>query len=77
MEAGELLKYVAAMKNSGRDRQMVLCGGAKHGFSDPNAAQYGMKEFEYNEAADRRSWRHVDLFLKELFQIAGPNRDNS
>jgi dienelactone hydrolase len=76
MEAGELMKSVAAMKNSGRDRQMVMYGGAKHGFSDPNAAQYGMKEFEYNEAADRRSWRHVDLFLKELFQIADPKIGN-
>jgi dienelactone hydrolase len=74
MEAGELMKYVAAMKNPGRDWQMVLYGGAKHGFSDPNAAQYGMKElygmkeFEYNEAADRRSWKQVEFFLLELFQ---------
>ncbi len=49
------------------DWQMVLFGGAKHGFSDPNAAQYSMKEFDYNEAADRQSWKQVALFLKELF----------
>jgi dienelactone hydrolase len=68
LDPGELTEYIGAMDKSGLDWQMVLFGGAKHGFTDPNAAQYGMKEFEYNQAADRRSWKQVELFLTGLFQ---------
>ena len=75
-ETGQIANYIAEMEQSGLDWQMVLYGGAKHGFSDPNAAQYGSKEYEYNEAADRRSWKQVELFLSELFQIADPKIDN-
>jgi dienelactone hydrolase len=56
LDPGELTDYIGAMDKSGLDWQMVLFGGAKQGFSDPNAAQYKMKEFAYNQAADRRSW---------------------
>jgi len=66
-DENDLTNYVAAMGSVGSDWQMVLYGGAKHGFSDPNAAKYGMKEFEYNQTADRLSWKQVELFLSELF----------
>lgn len=68
LDPDELTKYIGAMNKFGLNWQMVLLGGAKHGFADPNAAQYGMKKFEYNQAADRRSWKQVELFLSELFQ---------
>lgn len=68
IDPNKLSDYIGAMNKSELDWQMVLYGGAKHGFSDPNAAQYGMKEFEYNQAADRRSWKQVEFFLSELFQ---------
>jgi len=70
VDRDSLKNYVAAMESAGREWQMILYGGAKHGFSDPDAAQYKMKEFEYNEAADRRSWRQVGYFLEEIFQIS-------
>lgn len=73
VDAGQLSKYIETMNTmnkSGIDWQMVLYGGAKHGFSDPNALLYNMKEFEYNEAADRRSWRQVGFFLKEVLQAS-------
>jgi dienelactone hydrolase len=76
IDPNTLSDYIGVMNKSGLDWQMVLFGGAKHGFSDPNSAEYKMKEFAYNEAAARRSWRHVDLFLKELFQIGDPKIDN-
>jgi len=75
LDPNELTDYIGAMDKSGLDWQMVLFGGAKQGFSDPNAAQYKMKEFAYNQAADRRSWKQVELFLSELFQIADPKID--
>ena len=67
VDADDLKDYLAAMGDAGSDWQMILYGGAKHGFSDPGAARYGMKEFEYNETADRLSWKQVGLFLSELF----------
>jgi dienelactone hydrolase len=67
IDADNLKSYIAAMGGADGDWQMILYAGAKHGFSDPNAAQYNMKEFEYNETADQRSWKQVELFLAELF----------
>ena len=67
VDADKLKTYVETMGSAGSDWQMILYGGAKHGFSDPNSAQYKMKEFEYNETADRQSWKQVELFLSELF----------
>ena len=66
LDAVELTDYIEAMGKTGLDWQMVLFGGAKHGFTDANAADYGMKEFEYNETADRQSWSQVTLFLEDL-----------
>ena len=66
LDAVELTDYIEAMGKTGLDWQMVLFGGAKHGFTDANAADYGVKEFEYNETADRRSWSQVTLFLEDL-----------
>jgi dienelactone hydrolase len=65
--ADDLKNYVTAMEGANIDWQMILYGGARHGFSDPNAAKYKLKEFEYNETADRQSWKQVELFLSELF----------
>lgn len=67
LDAVELTDYIEAMEKTGLDWQMTLFGGAKHGFTDANAAEYGMKEFVYNEAANRQSWYQVAIFLKELF----------
>ena len=67
VDSGQISNYVEAMNKTDIDWQMMLFGGAKHGFSNPNAAQYSAQEFEYNETADRRSWRQVGFFLKELF----------
>jgi dienelactone hydrolase len=68
VDADKLKNYIAVMKNAGKDWQMNLYGGAKHGFTDPNAAQYNMAEFAYNQTADQRSWKQVESFLSELFQ---------
>ena len=43
--------------------------GAKHGFTNPNAGQYGMPQLAYNAEADRESWA-FDKFaaMQELAQ---------
>jgi dienelactone hydrolase len=40
---------------------------AMHGFTNPNAAKYGMKELEYNAAAAKDSWTNSLGFLKQIF----------
>jgi dienelactone hydrolase len=68
LDPGDLTDYISGMDKYGLNWRMVLFGGAKHGFSDPSAAQYKMEEFAYNETADRQSWNQVALFLKDMIQ---------
>jgi dienelactone hydrolase len=68
LDPGDLTDYISTMDKYGLNWRMVLFGGAKHGFSDPSAAQYKMEEFAYNETADRQSWNQVALFLKDMIQ---------
>jgi dienelactone hydrolase len=69
VEVADLSNYLADKAQSDRRNwQMVMYGGAKHGFSDPSADRYGLTAFEYNANADRQSWHQVDLFLKEVFR---------
>lgn len=59
--------FKSALENIGADWQMVTYGGAKHGFTNPQADQYGMDNLAYDERADRRSWALMRLFLDEVF----------
>jgi len=58
--------YLAAMEATDIDWQMVFYGGAKHGYTNPDADKYGLAPVSYNQRADRRSWQHMQLFLKEV-----------
>ena len=68
IDSGQISNYVEAMNKTDIDWQMILYGGAKHGFTDPDAAKYKMDEFAYDQTADHRSWKQVGLFLTGLFQ---------
>jgi dienelactone hydrolase len=63
-----IAKFTRALDGAGLDWQMVIYGGAQHGFTNPSANQYGMKGLQYQEQADRRSWEHMKLFFDELFR---------
>jgi hypothetical protein len=55
------------MRTAGVDWQMNLYGGAKHRFTDPNAAAGGVPGLEYNHRAAERSRRAMlDLFEEAL-----------
>jgi dienelactone hydrolase len=49
------------------DWQMVIYGGAMHSFTNPNADSHHIKGVAYNEKAASRSWKHMELFFRELF----------
>jgi dienelactone hydrolase len=60
-------KYVAAMEKSGLDWQMIIFGGAKHSFTNPDADKMGMDALKYSKSADKRSWTYMKDFFKEIF----------
>jgi dienelactone hydrolase len=47
------------------DWQLVVYGGARHGFTNPGAGDYGMDNLEYDAEADQRSWALMQGFLDE------------
>ena len=55
------------MRNAGADWQVIIYGGAKHAFTNPNADKAGLPALKYDPKADKRSWEAMKLFLNELF----------
>ena len=59
--------YVNAMNASSIDWQMIVYGGTRHSFTNPDADKRGMAALAYSPSADRRSWQHMTFFFNELF----------
>lgn len=68
LTAEHIRNFQSSLEHSGVDWHMVVYGGAQHSFTNPSANQYGMKGVQYQEQADRRSWRHMQVFFEEIFQ---------
>jgi len=49
------------------DYQFIYYSGTYHSFTVVDAAKHGMKGLEYNEFADKRSAKHLQLLLDEVF----------
>jgi len=65
--AERIAGFKAALEEAGADWEMITYGGARHGFTNPGAARYGIENVRYDEKADRRSWRAMQRFLDEVF----------
>jgi dienelactone hydrolase len=59
--------YIASMNASALDWQMIIYGGAKHSFTNPDADKAGMAALKYSKSADQRSWAHMKVFFDEIF----------
>ena len=66
---GDVERYTAAMEKSGLDWQLIIYGGAKHGFTNPDADKAGMEALAYSKSADQRSWADMQVFFKEIFAL--------
>ena len=55
------------MQAAGARFQVVSYPGAKHGFTNPDAASYGMSQLAYDAAADRESWAAMLKLFREVF----------
>lgn len=62
-----VLQFQAALDKAGADWQMTSYGGARHGFTNPAAGEYGIDNIQYDEAADQRSWAQLQWFFEEIF----------
>jgi dienelactone hydrolase len=64
----KIQSFTDALRESGADWQMIFYSNARHSFTNPHCGQYNLDGVAYNPAADRRSWRHLQSFFKEIFK---------
>jgi len=55
------------MQAAGVRVEVISYPGAKHGFTNPDAGQYGMAQLAYDAEADRQSWAAMLKLFKEVF----------
>ena len=56
------------METSKAGWQLVLYGGAVHGFTNPMNGDNPEKGVAYNKTADERSWAAMQNFFSEVFK---------
>lgn len=54
------------MRDGKADWQMIYYANAVHAFTEKEAGNDNSKGAAYNEKADKRSWQHFMMFLKEI-----------
>lgn len=59
--------FKEALDKAGVDWQFNTYGGAKHGFTNPDAGIYGIDALAYDANADKLSWQQMRSFLDEVF----------
>lgn len=64
----EMQDYIAAMDRAGLDWQLVIFGGAKHAFTNPESGKSGLSGVSYSKSADERSWKTMQDFFDEVFR---------
>jgi dienelactone hydrolase len=63
----QVTKFEDEMKAAGANFRVIRYPGAKHGFTNPDAAKYGMSQLAYNASADKKSWAAMlSMFKKDL-----------
>lgn len=57
------------MQEAGANWEMNTYGGdVRHGFTNPDANQFGISNLKYDATADQRSWSRMKGFFDELFK---------
>jgi dienelactone hydrolase len=65
--AERVAAFKAALDAVGADWQLISYGGARHGFTNPSADDYGIDDVSYDPKADSRSWAAMQTFFDEIF----------
>lgn len=63
----QVAAFTKEMQDASVDWQVILYGGAKHGFTNPAADHAGHPGIAYHERSDVRSWQAMRQFLSEAF----------
>jgi dienelactone hydrolase len=63
-----IVSFQGALNAAGVDWQIIVYGGARHSFTNPDADLHGMENLRYHKIADQRSWQDMQRFLKEILQ---------
>ena len=66
--AEQVSAFRAALDNAGVNYEFNAYDGARHAFTNPGAAEYGIEAIAYNEEADKRSWKAMQDFFAKIFK---------
>jgi len=61
-----VINFRNKLEEAGADWEMNTYGGARHGFTNPNADKRGMANLKYDATADARSWARMQAFFDEV-----------
>jgi len=59
--------FQQSLAAAGADWKLIVYGGARHAFTNPNAGDYGIENLKYDQAADEHSWASMEMFLTDVF----------
>ncbi len=65
-------RFANDLKAAGADVRVVTYPGAKHSFTNPDAAKAGMEGLQYDANADKQSWSEMLKLFKETWQGQSP-----
>jgi dienelactone hydrolase len=63
----QIAAFEKDMTAAGAKFELVNLKGAKHSFTNPDAAKAGMDALAYNAEADKESWDRLLKMLREVF----------
>jgi len=66
--SAQVASFQQEMRDARADWQMIYYANSVHAFTEPEAGNDNSKGAAYNERADKRSWQHFMLFLKEVLK---------
>jgi dienelactone hydrolase len=67
VSAADITAFEQAMRQAGADWQLVLFGGAVHGYMNPANGDNPASGVAYNAKAAQRSWQYMQDFFHEIF----------
>jgi dienelactone hydrolase len=70
--AEQVAAFTKEMTDAGAQVEVVTYPGAKHSFTNPDAAKAGMPALAYNATADHDSWQALLKLLAQTFGQANP-----
>lgn len=65
----DVTTFAGEMQAAAVDFQVILYGGATHGFTNPAADRFGRPGVAYHAPSDVRSWAAMRQFFAELFKF--------